>query len=129
MNLYFWLILFISAAILIRGALRGARNGFVKEAEGLAAVIFTTITLVLISSIARGNITEHVSTKALAIALLVVLAILYSLCRIIFSSLRLFAGLPVIRHIDSILGIAGGTAKAFLLLYIIFYLLKIWLNI
>ena len=129
MNLYFWVILLAAIVIEVRGAVAGARNGFVKEAEGLVAGIFVTVALVLISSIVRGGMTERVSSKALAAALLIVLLILYSLCRLVFSSLRLFAGLPVIRYVDSILGIAAGAAKAFLLLYIVFCLLKIWLNL
>lgn len=129
MNLYFWLILFASVVFLAYGCFRGYRNGFVKEVEGLAAWICTAAALALISSLTRGSMGERVSTRALAIALLIVLGALYSLCRIIFASLRLFAGLPVIRFVDRVLGIIAGTVKAFLLLYLVEMIAKIWLNL
>lgn len=129
MNLYFWLILFASVVFLVYGCFRGYRNGFVKEVEGLAAWICTAAALALISSLTRGSMGERVSTRALAIALLIVLGALYSLCRIIFASLRLFAGLPVIRFVDRVLGIIAGTVKAFLLLYLVEMIAKIWLNL
>ena len=129
MNLYFWLILFASVLFLANGCYQGYRKGFVKELEGLAAWICSAAALILISSLARGNMGERVSTRALAIALLIVLGAVYGLCRIVFSSLRLFAGLPVIRFLDSVLGIGAGAAKAFLLLYIVEHIMKIWLNL
>lgn len=129
MNLYFWLILFASVIILAKGAIGGFHNGFVKEVEGLAAGFFAVVVLVLISSLVRGGGSSGASSKAIAIALLIVLGILYALFRIILSSLHLFAGLPVIRLLDQVLGLAAGAAKAFLLLYIVDYFLRIWLNL
>ena len=129
MNLYFWLILFICVIVLAGGALRGFRNGFVKELEGLAAGIFAVAALLLISSLVRGSVGDRVSAKALAIALLIVLSLVYSLVRLVFSTLKLFAGLPVIHLADSVLGIAAGGAKAFLLLYVVDHILRIWLNL
>ena len=120
MNLYFWLILFAYILILARGVIRGFERGFVKELEGLAAGICAVLTLILI---------REFSTKALAIGLLMVLGIVYSLCRILFSSLKLFAGLPVIRFLDQVLGAGAGVCKSFLLLYVVDHIVKIWLNL
>ena len=61
--------------------------------------------------------------------LLIVIGALYSLCRIIFGSLKLFAGLPVISFADGVLGLLAGGAKAFMLLYIVDHVAKIWLNL
>lgn len=129
MNLYFWLILLVFLLILVYGALRGFHNGFVNELEGLVALILAMVSLVLVSGLVRGSMGDQVSDKALAIALLIVIGVLYSLCRIIFGSLKLFAGLPVIRFVDEVLGLLAGTAKAFMLLYVVDYIVKIWLNL
>ena len=129
MNLYFWLILFLSIVFLAYGAFRGYKNGFVKEVEGLVAIVFSVVCLVLVSGLTRGAIGENISSKALAIALLIVIGALYSLCRIIFSSLKLFAGLPVIRILDQLLGLFAGGAKVFMLLYVVDHIAKIWLNL
>ena len=129
LNLYFWLIIIISVLILVYGAGRGYRNGFVKELEGLIALVCALATLILISGLARGSVGERISTKALAIALLIVIGVFYSLCRIIFGSLKLFAGLPVIHFVDEVLGLFAGAAKAFMLLYVVDYIVKIWLNL
>ena len=115
--------------IMICGFVRGYHRGFVKELEGLVAAIFAVISLVLISGLVRGTIGENVSAKALAIAMLIVIGALYSLCRIIFGSLKLFAGLPVISFADGVLGLLAGGAKAFMLLYIVDHVAKIWLNL
>lgn len=128
-NLYFWLIIVVSIMIMISGFVRGYHRGFVKELEGLVAAIFAVISLVLISGLVRGTIGENVSAKALAIAMLIVIGALYSLCRIIFGSLKLFAGLPVISFADGVLGLLAGGAKAFMLLYIVDQVAKIWLNL
>lgn len=128
-NLYFWLILFAYVLILARGVIRGFEKGFVKEIEGLVAGICSIIVLVLTSGLVTGTLGENVSTKAMAIAMLIVLGILYFLCRIIFSSLKLFAGLPVIKIVDQILGAGAGGIKAFMLLYVVDHILKIWLNL
>lgn len=129
LNLYFWLIVIISVLILVYGAGRGYHNGFVKELEGLIALICALVSLILISGLARGSIGDRISTKALAIALLIVIGAFYSLCRIIFGSLKLFAGLPVIHFADEVLGLFAGVAKAFMLLYVVDYIVKIWLNL
>ena len=68
------------------------------------AIVFSVVCLVLVSGLTRGAIGENISSKALAIALLIMLGALYSLCRIIFASLRLFSGLPVIRFPDQSAG-------------------------
>lgn len=114
--------------LLAYGAVRGYKNGFVKELEGLVASIFAVAMLVAISGLARGSMDKRVSAQALAIALLIVIGLLYSLCRII-SSLKLFADLPVIRILNELLGFVAGGAKIFLLLYIVDHLAKIWLNL
>ena len=129
MNLYFWLIICISIAILIIGAVRGYHRGLMQELEGLVALILALVSLVIISGLVKGSIGETISTKALAIALLIVIGALYSLCRIIFGSLKLFAGLPVIKFADEVLGFAAGGAKALMLLYVVDYIVKIWLNL
>lgn len=129
LNLYFWMILFICIVVLANGVLRGFRNGMVKELEGLVAGVFSVAALILISGLARGSIGEQVSSKALAIALLIVLGGVYSICRLAFSALKLFAGLPVIHAADAVLGLAAGGAKAFLLLYVVDHILRIWLNL
>lgn len=129
MNLYFWLIIFICIVVLANGALRGFRKGLVKELEGLVAGVFSVAALILISGLARGSMSDRVSAKALAIALLIVLGAVYSLCRIVFSTLHLFTNLPVIRFLDAVLGVAAGGAKAFLFLYVVDHILRIWLNL
>lgn len=128
-NIYFWLILFAYIIILAYGGIRGFDRGFVRELQGLIAGICSAAALILISGLVRGSMGERVSTKAMAIALLIVLAIIYSLCRMILSAMKLFAGLPVIKFVDKILGVAAGITKSFLLLYIVDHLLKIWLNV
>ena len=122
MNLYFWLILFASILILAGGCIRGYRRGFVKETESLVSWICAAATLVLISGLTRGSLTENISTRALAIALLIVLGV-------VFASLHIFAGLPVIRVLDGILGVFAGLTKSFLLLYVVEHIAKIWLNL
>lgn len=129
LNIYFWLILIVSVLLLARGVIKGFRIGFVKEAEGLAAGICALVALILISSLAMGAMGDKVSTKVMAIALLIVLGAMYALFKIIFSSLKLFAGLPVISLVDHILGAGAGAAKTFILLYIVDYLVRIWLNL
>ena len=129
LNLYFWLIAALSVLILVYGAVRGCHNGFVKEVEGLVALILALLSLVLISGLTKGAVGERISTRALAIALLIVIGLLYSLCRIIFGSLKLFAGLPVIHFLDEVLGLAAGAVKSFMLLYVVDYIVKIWLNL
>lgn len=123
------MILFICIVVLANGVLRGFRNGMVKELEGLVAGVFSVAALILISGLARGSIGEQVSSKALAIALLIVLGGVYSICRLAFSALKLFVGLPVIHAADAVLGLAAGGAKAFLLLYVVDHILRIWLNL
>ena len=129
LNLYFWLIVIISVVLLAYGAVHGYKNGFVKELEGLVASVFAVAMLVVVSGLARGAMDKQVSAQALAIALLIVIGLLYSLCRIILSSLKLFADLPVIRILNELLGFVAGGAKIFLLLYVVDYIVKIWLNL
>lgn len=129
MNIYFWLYLFIAVLVVAAGTFAGGRNGFVKEAEGLVVTVLSVIALALVSSLARGGLQGRAGSKALAIALLIVLGAVYALLRALFSSLRLFAGFPVIHIVDSFLGLIAGAAKAFLLLYIVDLFLRIWLEL
>ncbi len=104
MNIYFWLILIVSVLLLARGVIKGFRIGFVKEAEGLAAGICALVALILISSLAMGAMGDKVSTKVMAIALLIVLGAMYALFKIIYPGRRsrscknlhltIYSGLP-----------------------------------
>ena len=62
MNLYFSLIIFISIIILIFGAVRGYRNGFVAELEGLVALILALVSLIIISGLVKMAISLGIET-------------------------------------------------------------------
>ena len=101
-------------------------------ADYMTAMIISAI--VIVSYTAAGGFlaastTDFVQSIIMTFALLFVLGVLYFLCRIIFSSLKLFTGLPVIKFVDQFLGVGAGGLKAFMLLYVVDYILKIWLNL
>lgn len=98
---------------------KGQVQGFVKEVSSLIAMLAAALSLAGILRIYTGLHSGNVLGTASGLALVVVIALVYSVLRLFLVSAGLISKLPVIHTLDGILGLAAGFVESLLILYIV----------
>ena len=106
MNIYFFVIIIASVAILLGSMNRGLKKGLWKNLRA--------------ESTSGGGLLA-------GIVMLLFTVTLYKLFHLVFSGLDLIARLPIIRWLDSALGLVLGLIEGFVILYLLEYLLRNYL--
>ncbi len=124
MSTAFWVL--VIAGILILGycVKKGAEKGLVEELNCILTLICAFIIFRIASSIAGRYTKGDISSVLVGAMLLVVVATTYGVFHILFSSIHIFARLPVIRRVDNILGVFGGFIEGAITLYLADALLR-----
>lgn len=135
-----WLYIIVMSYIVLSG-LRGYHKGFLKVVYSMAgllvAVLCITVTVPPVSHALKENtalsrwMKEKCETKMLtelcinALAFFVVLIIVLLILWRVGKMLDLFTKTPGIHLINMILGFIAGIVKAFLVIYVVFLLIRI----
>ncbi len=110
-------------------AKKGQKQGFVKELGSLLAMLAAALSLAGILRVYTGFHAGSIAGTASGIALVAVVAFVYSILRLFLISAGLISKLPVIHLLDSILGLAAGLVESLLILYIAETLLPFFFGI
>ena len=84
----------------------------------IVSLLCAAICYNLASGLAANYSSGNVSSALIGIVLLIVVVSAYGIFHFIFSSIHLFARLPVIKTLDNILGVFGGFAEGAVILYL-----------
>ena len=124
MSTAFWVL--VIAGILILGfcVKKGAEKGLVEELNCILTLICAFVIFRIASSIAGRYTKGDISSVLVGAMLLVVVVTAYGVFHILFGTLHIFARLPVIRHVDNILGVFGGFIEGAITLYLADALLR-----
>ena len=77
------------------------------------------LVLYLVMRVFHGFTDAQYDKVVVGIVMLVLVSVVFSVCRLIFFAVKMAAKLPVIRLIDSVLGSVGGLAEGLIVLYVV----------
>ena len=107
---YFSLV--IVALIFIWRIAAGAKRGMVKEVISLIAMVAAGACVILIMGALNSYFDQKIGQLVQFICVLFGVCLIYRLVSILFTSLKLISGLPVIRWLDKLLGMVLGVVEA-----------------
>ena len=107
---YFSLV--IVALIFIWRIAAGAKKGMVKELISLIAMVAAGFCVILIMGALNSYFDQRIGQVVQFICVLFAVCLVYRLMSVLFTSLKLISGLPVIRWLDKLLGMALGVVEA-----------------
>ena len=100
----------------------GYKNGIVKEIISLISLLLLCAVAALIANGIQSYQKGHFLNVVVAVVLLVVLSIAHHLLSLVFFSAKLVAELPVIRHVNQLLGAVFGLCEGVLFLWLVYVL-------
>lgn len=106
---YFSLV--IVALIFIWRIAAGAKKGMVKELISLIAMV-AGFCVILIMGALNSYFDQRIGQVVQFICVLFAVCLVYRLMSVLFTSLKLISGLPVIRWLDKLLGMVLGVVEA-----------------
>ena len=129
MNIYFFAIIIVSVAILLGSMNLGLKKGFANRFDVLVSLVLSACIAGLLGNLWKNLRAESTSGGGLlaGIVMLLFTVTLYKLFHLVFSGLDLIARLPIIRRLDSALGLVLGLIEGFVILYLLEYLLRNYL--
>ena len=129
MNIYFFVIIIASVAILLGSMNRGLKKGFANRFDVLVSLVLSACIAGLLGNLWKNLRAESTSGGGLlaGIVMLLFTVTLFKLFHLVFSGLDLIARLPIIRWLDSAMGLVLGLIEGFVILYLLEYLLRNYL--
>ena len=129
MNIYFVVIIIASVATLLGSMNHGLKKGFANQFDVLVSLILAVCIASLLGNLWRNLHSASTSGGGLlaGIVMLLFTVTLYKLFHLVFGGLDIIARLPVIRWLDSALGLLLGLIEGFVILYLLEYLLRNYL--
>ena len=125
----FWSInwLLIAAIVLtVITVINGFHNGLIKEFINCVSLIVISLVIILLSVLVRSFSDKHVFNTVASIILLLILAIVYKLLNIAFTSAKIFSKLPAVHGINKVFGAAFGVAEAIVVVWAVFCLMQLF---
>lgn len=120
---YLILIIIVAGLILIGCMKHGFRVGFAREVTAMLALGGGVLVISLLASMLEKLRSGNAGGIAAGIFLLIVLGVVYRVLHLVLNSINLLARLPVIRWLDSALGLVSGFVTGFAVLYALEFLL------
>ena len=97
----------------------GIKKGLVHELATILSMAAAFLVLYLVMRVFHGFTDAQYDKVVVGIVMLVLVSVVFSVCRLIFFAVKMAAKLPVIRLIDSVLGSVGGLAEGLIVLYVV----------
>lgn len=124
MDIYVIGIALFCIIVLLAMMTKGFHQGFVHEITTLISLGAAIFVILLISGIISGFKRGSASNMAIGIILVLIFGVIYRLLKVLLGSINFIADLPLIRWVDSALGLVCGFVEGFALLYLLEYLLR-----
>lgn len=101
----------------------GYANGIMQEAVNLLSGVISLVCVALVFLAVTSAMNQSTHILTVCIIALVLLGILFKLCRLIFAPLLAFGNISVVSGINKLLGAVMGAAEACLLAYFVYKVL------
>lgn len=122
----YYIVLAVIGLIFIWRIAAGFRKGMVQELVSLIAMAAAGVCIILIFGAIGSYMDKEMGKLVQMIFVLIAVCLVYRLVNILFTSLELIAGLPVIKGLDKILGAVLGCVEAGIIAGILVYFVKNW---
>lgn len=122
----YYIALAVIALIFIWRIAAGFRKGMVQEIVSLIAMAVAGVCIILIFGAIGSFMDKEMGKLVQMILVLIAVCLVYRLVNILFTSLELIAGLPVIKGLDKILGAVLGCVEAGIIVGVLVYFVKNW---
>ena len=109
------ILLIVLALVMIWRIAMGMNRGGVRETIAFVNVIFTALVLGLVSMVINAYHAGNYIGIALFIIAIVVVSVIYSILKIVFSSAKVISKLPVVSSADKLLGLVIGIAETLII--------------
>lgn len=120
------ILLIILALVFIWRCVEGFKAGMVREIISLFSLVVASVTLMLLGSALQSYVHKEISKFIVAVILLIILGVFYRILKMVLSSIKLIAKLPVIHLADRIMGGIVGAAETAVVLWIVFFAVMQW---
>jgi uncharacterized membrane protein required for colicin V production len=109
--------------IFLAGAVGGWKQGLIDGVIGLVSFILGLVVLAITASAVGSYLHQSYVKVCVALALLVVIAIIYKVVKLVFDAFKLLRFIPIGKLADKLAGIAFGLAEALFVVWIAFFIL------
>lgn len=127
MDIYVVGLAAIALIIMLSMMTHGFRTGFAREVTGLISLVATLFIILLLGGIVDGFRDKSASNLAIGLVLLLLFGVIFRVIHIFMTSVNFIARLPLIRWLDSALGLVTGLLEGFAILYALEYFLRNYL--
>ena len=124
MNIYNLIIYLIAALLIIWRVSTGFKKGLVSELSNAVSIIIALGIGYIFKNIFFGFTSHRYGMIVAYLAYLAALLLVYRLISLIFSALKIFSRLPVIKFIDKVFGALLGVIEGFLIIVFLIWLIK-----
>jgi uncharacterized membrane protein required for colicin V production len=124
MDYMYYVAIGIVIIVLVWRVAAGFKKGMVGEIISLISMIIALVSLAAILWGVGSYLDERVGEVIQMFFVLVVIAIVYKITSVIFTSMKLIAKLPVIKGLDKLLGAVLGAVEAVIIILILIQVLK-----
>ena len=108
--------------IVILSMVRGFKNGMVEEIVSIISLFVAVIVVFLFGVAVTGFMDRKMNSMVVAIVFILVIGFVFKLLSILFMSLKIIAGLPVIKLLNKTAGIILGFLEGIVFIWIAFLL-------
>ena len=113
----FYIIIALYVCVILGAMIRGFKKGFLNIIDAVLSMVAAAFTVLQILRAIEGWQDKEIPQLIRAVALLIVLGLLYRIFHMLFGAVHLLAKLPLLRETDKVLGIFAGAAEGIALVY------------
>ncbi len=117
------ILLIVIAVILIWRIATDRKKGVVRATLTLINVLFAALVIGLVCVVVNAYHAENYLAIAIAVIIIAVLGVVYSIIKLVFFPAKVISKLPIISSVDKLLGVVIGVAETLIAFWILCYVL------
>ncbi len=115
------ILLIVMAIILVWRVATDMKKGVVRATLALINVLFAAMVIGLLCVAVNAYHAEHYLAIVIAIVIIAVLSIIYSIIKVVCFPAKVVAKLPIISSVDKLLGVVTGVAETLIAFWVLCY--------
>lgn len=117
------ILLIVTAVVLIWRVAADRKKGVVRATLTLINVLFAALVIGLVCVAVNAYHAENYLAIAIAVIIIAVLGVVYSIIKLVFFPAKVISKLPIISSVDKLLGVVIGVAETLIAFWILCYVL------
>ena len=117
------ILLILMAVVFVWRIAVDTKKGIVKASLALISTLFAALVIGLLCVAVNAYNADNYLAIIIAVCIIAVLSIVYSIIKIVFFPARIVSKLPVISSVDKLLGVVSGIVETLIAFWILCYVL------